>query len=68
MNLNAKPCHLCSFGNVFAGEINQCQRPGYKWLEVKPKFYVVFCEQHYDYAQSIIEGRSDGKTSSTSEH
>jgi hypothetical protein len=62
MNDTAKPYHLCSYGTAFAGELGQCQRSSYKWLEIIPGVWVAFCREHYDTAS--LNAREVQKTSS----
>lgn len=59
MELQCKPFHLCSYGDKFAGEINQCQKPGYKWLEIEPGLFVAFCEYHYNLVYSFYNDKAN---------
>jgi len=61
--MKAKPNHLCSYGNIFAGEINQCQAEGHKWLEILPKVWVAYCETHYDKVDHARANKEAGSSS-----
>ena len=48
----AKPFHLCSVGSNYCGEINQCQKPGVVWVEVRIESFgtriaIALCADHY---------------------
>ena len=51
----AKGFHLCTYGIKCCGEINQCQKPGFMWLELE-EIMVVVCEDHFKQITGVNNG------------